>query len=85
MFVRSVLSVTFVEFTSKFFVKVSLREYISLTTHQKAFIFGPWVPERLFFYAMSFDSRVHAPGWGKRSKSRTVLKCVFYKCVLEIT
>ena len=42
--VRSLLSVTFVEFTSKFLVKVSLSEYISLTTHQKAFIFEPWVP-----------------------------------------
>ena len=40
-FVRSLLSVTFVEFTSKFLVKVSLSEYISLTTHQKAFIFEP--------------------------------------------
>ena len=63
-FVRSLLSVLFVEFTSKFLVKVSLHEYISLTTHQKAFIFEPWVPERVIFYAMSFDPRVHAPGWG---------------------
>ena len=44
VFVRSLLSVTFVEFTSKFLVKVSLSEYISLTTHQKACIFEPWVP-----------------------------------------
>ena len=41
VFVRSLLSVTFVEFTSKFLVKVSLSEYISLTIHQKAFIFEP--------------------------------------------
>ena len=33
VFVCSLLSVTFVEFTSKFLVKVSLSEYISLTTH----------------------------------------------------
>ena len=58
-------------------VKVSLSDYISLTTHQKAFIFEPWVPERVSFYAMSFGPKVHAPGWGKRSKSRTQLKCVF--------
>ena len=58
------LPVTFVEFTSKFLVKVSLSEYISLTTHQKAFIFEPWVPEGVIFYAMSFGPRVHAPGWG---------------------
>ena len=64
IFVCSLLSVTFVEFTSKFLVKVSLSEYIALTTHQKAFIFGPWVPERVIFYAMSFDPRVHAPGLG---------------------
>ena len=60
LFVRSLLSVMFVEFTSKFLVKVSLSEYISLTTHQKAFIFEPWVPERVIFYAMSFSPRVHA-------------------------
>ena len=77
MFVRSLLSVTFVEFTTKFLVKVSLSEYISLTKHQKAFIFEPWVPERESFYAMSFGPRVDAPGWGLRSKSRTLLKCVF--------
>ena len=64
LFVRSLLSVTFVEFTSKFLVKVSLSEYISLTTHQKAFIFEPWVPERVSFYAMSFGPRVDAPGRG---------------------
>ena len=63
-FVRSLLSVTFVEFTSKFLVKVSLSEYISLTTHQKAFIIKPWVPERVSFYAMCFDPRVDAPEWG---------------------
>ena len=85
LFVRSLLSVSFVEFTSKFLVKVSLSEYISLTTHQKAIIFEPWVPERVIFYAMSFGPKVHAPGWGLRSKSRTLLKCVFYKCVLEQT
>ena len=36
-FVRSLLSVALVEFTSKFSVKISLSGYI---THQKAFIFG---------------------------------------------
>ena len=64
VFVRSLLSVTFVEFTSKFLVKVSLSECISLTTHQKAFIFEPWVPERVSFYTMSICPRVDAPGWG---------------------
>ena len=55
----------------------SLSEYISLTAHQKAFLFKPWVPERVSFYAMSFGPKVHASGRGKRSKSRTQLKCVF--------
>ena len=54
----------FIEATSKFLVKVSLSEYVSLTTHQKTFIFEPWVPERVSFYAMSIGSRVDAPGWG---------------------
>ena len=65
MFVCSLLSVTFIEFTSKFLVKVSLSEYISLTTHQKAFIFEPWVPERVSFYNMSFGPRVHSLGGAK--------------------
>ena len=64
LFIGSLLSIRLVEFTTKFLVKVSLSEYISLTTHQKAFIFEPWVPERVIFYAMSFGPRVHAPGWG---------------------
>ena len=42
-FVRSFVRTSFrhVEFASKFCVKVSQVVYISLTTHQKAFIFGP--------------------------------------------
>ena len=48
----------------KFLVEVSLSEYISLITHQKAFIFEPWVPERVSSYDMSLGPRVHASGWG---------------------
>ena len=42
-FVRLFVRTSFrrVEFTSKFCVKVSQVVYISATTHQKAFIFGP--------------------------------------------
>ena len=42
-FVRSFVRTSFrhVEFASKFCVKVSQVMYISATTHQKAFIFGP--------------------------------------------
>ena len=40
MFVSSFVC-SFVEFASKFCVKVSQVVYISATTHQKAFIFGP--------------------------------------------
>ena len=52
-------------FTSKFLVNLSLSEYISLTKHQKAFIFEPLVPERVSFYAMSFGPRVDAPEGAK--------------------
>ena len=52
-------------FTSKFLVNVSLSEYISLNKHQKAFIFEPWVPETVSFYAMGFGPRVDAPGGAK--------------------
>ena len=62
--VRSLLSVKFVAFTTKFLVKVSLSEYISLTKLQKAFILSHWVPKRVSFYAMSFGPRVDALGWG---------------------
>ena len=44
MFVPQLLSVTFVQFTSEFSVEDSLSGYIYPTTHQKAFIFRPWVP-----------------------------------------
>ena len=54
-----------VVFTSKCLVEVSLSEYISLTTHQKAFIFEPWVPERVSFYAMSL-----APGFMPRGGAK---------------
>ena len=36
--------------------------YISRTTDQKAFIFRPWAPWKVYFLAMSFGPRVHAPG-----------------------
>ena len=52
-------------FTSKILVNISLSEYTSLTKHQKAFIFEPWAPERVSFYAMSFGPRVNAPGGAK--------------------
>ena len=43
LYVRSFVhtSVTFVEFASKLYVKVSQVVYNSATTYQKAFIFGP--------------------------------------------
>ena len=69
-------------FTSKFLVNVSLSEYISLTKHQKAFIFEPWVPERVSFYAMSFGPGIDAPGWRVKSKSRTLFK-YFFELYLE--
>ena len=72
-------------FTSKFLVKVSLSEYISLTKHQKAFIFEPWVPERVSFYAMSFGPR--APGLMPRggAKGQNLGHCLnkFFALYLE--
>ena len=62
-------------FTSKFLVKVSLSEYISPTTHQKAFIFEPWVPERVSFYAMSFGLRADALG---RAKAQNLGHCLSF-------
>ena len=47
-------------------VKVFQMGYISES------IFGPWVPWKVCFNAMSFG-----PRWGWRSKSRTPLKSVF--------
>ena len=43
LFVRSFVRTSFrrVEFASKFCVNVSQVVYISATTHEKAFIFGP--------------------------------------------
>ena len=41
--------ITLAKITSNFCVKVSQNGYISTTTHQKAFIFGPWVPWRVCF------------------------------------
>ena len=80
-FVRT--SVTFVEFASKFCVKVSQVVYISATTNQKAFIFGPYLPWRVDIHSMTPDPRVDAPGWGLRSKSRTPLKVLFLSFFLE--
>ena len=36
--------------------------HISTATHQKAFIFGPYVPWRAGFHCMIPDPRVDAPG-----------------------
>ena len=74
MFVRSLLSVTFVEFTSKFLVKVSLREYISLTTHQKAFIFKLWVQ----LLCHEFWPKGSCPAVGLKVKIWDTVKMCFY-------
>ena len=70
-------SVAFVEFTSKFNVKSSQMGHILPTTDQKASIFGLWISWKVCFHAMSLGPRVHAPGLGWRSNSRTPLECVF--------
>ena len=80
LFVRT--SFRRMEFASKFCVKVSQVVYISATTYQKAFIFGPLLPWRVGIHSMTPDPRVHAPGWGERSKSRTPLKVHFLSFVM---
>ena len=50
-------------FTTNFYVKVSQVGYISPTTYQKAFIFGPQVPWRVCFHAMFWPQGL-CPGGG---------------------
>ena len=50
--------------------------HISATTHKKAFLVGIKVPWRVGF-------RVHALGWGLRSKSRTPLKSDFLLSLMQ--
>ena len=67
MFVRSFGSTNefaFVEFASKFCVKVSQVVYISATAYRKAFMFGPYLPWRVGIHSMTPIPRVHAPWWG---------------------
>ena len=49
---------------SGIYVKVSPVGYIFPTTHQKALVFGPWVPGRVCFPFISSGPWVHALGWG---------------------
>ena len=49
--------------------------HILITIYQKAFRLGPEVQCRVSFHSMISDPRVHARGWGQRSKSSTSLKC----------
>ena len=44
-----------------------------------------YLPWKVCFLAMSFGPRVHAPGWGWRSKSRMLLKCFSTFFVMETT
>ena len=75
-FVRSLRSWNLPQRFPQKCVKDSQVGYIS-RTNQKAFIFGPWVVWKVCFLSMSFCPRVHAPGWGWRSKSRSHLESVF--------
>ena len=44
----------------------------------KAFKLGPWVSCRVSFHSMTLDPRVHALGWGLRSKSSYCLDTTRY-------
>ena len=57
--------------TSKFYVKCFQMGHILATTYQKGFILGTLIPGRVCFHSITFDLRVHAPGWGWRSESGT--------------
>ena len=43
--------------------------------NKKAFRLGPEVQCRVSFHSMISDPRIHARGWGQRSKSSVSLKC----------
>ena len=49
--------------------------HILITIYQKAFRLGPEVQCRVSFHSMISDPRVHARGWGQRSKVSASLKC----------
>ena len=69
-------------FTLKFLMKDII---ISATTHEKAFIFGPWEPWRV--HSISYGPRVHATGLSWRSKSMTLQRSVillFFKLTKDI-
>ena len=63
LFVRD--SAPFVELL---YVKVTQGGYISLTTHQKAILFGPKVPWRVDFQSMTTDPRF-MPRGGARGQN----------------
>ena len=63
--------------------KVSEVAYISVTTDQKSFIFGPIVPSRVGIHTIFPDSRVPASGWGWRSKFRTSLRIAIFSDLLR--
>ena len=76
MFVSSFVrpSVTFVEFTTKFYIIVSQVGYIWPTTHQKAFIFGPWVTLECLHSCHKFWPQGSDPGLGARGQNLGHLK-----------
>ena len=53
----------------KVLLKVSQNGYISAVTYQKAFIFGPYVPWRVFLHSIYSSPRVHAP---ERARGRNI-------------
>ena len=76
LFVRT--SVTFVEFTSKFCIKVSQVVYISATTYQKTFIFEPYLPWRVGIHSMA-RTPGSMPWGGARGQKLGHLKNTFSK------
>ena len=67
--------VTLTKITSKFCFKVSQRVYLNNHSSESIHIWAMGTLDGLL-RSMNFGPRVHAPGWGWMSKSRTPLKGV---------
>ena len=75
-FVCSFVRISFRRVRAKIYVRVSQVGYISPTTHQKTFIFGPYIPWKVSCHSMTPDSMVHATGWAS-GKNLWHIKNVF--------
>ena len=59
--------------------------HILITINQKAFRLGPEVQCRVSFHSMISDPRIHARGWGQRSKFSTSPELILGRGSVTIT